>query len=166
MSQFFYCTRAYNTIDKFLNKMFKSFVDSFGSWCIIASVKLVIRWPQWWDVPVTLVRSSSDFQIFNDFENLQKASKLQLKITWLIKMVTLLYLKSCIWKCAFSGKKHKKKGCVIPVSKEATPYPYSCSKNIYYKHCPRCRFMYGYQWIPSPFWVLLFDFTALCVIKT
>ena len=28
---------VYDTIHKFLNKMFKSFVGLFGSWCIIAS---------------------------------------------------------------------------------------------------------------------------------
>ena len=38
MSQFFYFSRGYDTIHKFLNKMFKNFVDSFGSWCIIASL--------------------------------------------------------------------------------------------------------------------------------
>ena len=60
-------------------KTFKSSKDSFYSWCIIASLTSVIRWHQWSDVPVTLVRSSSDFQIFNYYPNLQKASKLHLK---------------------------------------------------------------------------------------
>ena len=59
-----------NTIHKFLNKMFDSLVDSFGSWCIIASSKTnkttsVIR--------CTNNRWGSDLQIFNDFRNLQKA---------------------------------------------------------------------------------------------
>ena len=79
MPQFFCCSWAYNTIHKFLNQIFKSFVDSFGSWCIFASLLSVIRQHQWQGVPVTLVRSSSSFQIFNDFENLQLASKLHLK---------------------------------------------------------------------------------------
>ena len=58
MSQYFYCSWANNTIHKFS----KSVLDSFGSWCINASLTSVI--------PITLVRSSSDFQIFNDFKNL------------------------------------------------------------------------------------------------
>ena len=37
MSQFLYSSWAYDTIHKVLNKMFKSFVELFGSWCIIAS---------------------------------------------------------------------------------------------------------------------------------
>ena len=72
ISQYFYCSWAYDTIHKFLNKMFKSFVDSFGSWCIIASFTSVIRWHQWEDVPVALVRSITDFQIFNDLETSRK----------------------------------------------------------------------------------------------
>ena len=70
ISQYLYCSWAYNTIHKFLNKMLKGFVDSFGSWCITASFTSVTRLHQWYDVTVTLVRPSSDIQIFSDFENL------------------------------------------------------------------------------------------------
>ena len=34
----FLLSSVYDTIHKFLNKMFKSFVDSFCSWCIIVSL--------------------------------------------------------------------------------------------------------------------------------
>ena len=70
MSQHFNCNWPYNTIHKFLNKMFTSFVHSFGSWCITASFTSVIRQHQWQGVPVTLKRSSSDLKIFNNFKNL------------------------------------------------------------------------------------------------
>ena len=47
-----------------------NYVDSFGSWCIIASLTSETRWRQWYDVPLALVRSSSDIQISNYIENL------------------------------------------------------------------------------------------------
>ena len=43
MSQLFDCSWAYKTIHKYLNKTFKSFVDSFGSWYIVVSLISVIR---------------------------------------------------------------------------------------------------------------------------
>ena len=72
MSQYFYCSWANNTIHKFS----KSFLDSFGSWCINASLTSVI--------PITLVRSSSDFQIFNDFKNLFRK---QVNCIWSFEIV-------------------------------------------------------------------------------
>ena len=49
--------------------------------------------------------------------------------------------------------------------------PVSNNIELIIDHCPRCRFMYGYQWIPNPFWVLPFDlfYCTLCyknLIKT
>ena len=138
MSQFFYCSRIHDTIHKFLSKMFKNLVDSFGCWCIIASLTLITGWHQCWDVPVTLVISSSDFQIFNDFENLYKTSKLHLKTTWLMKIISLLFLESCIWNCAISRRKHRKRSYTVYKL-------YRSYLKYYYKHCPRCRFMYVCQ---------------------
>ena len=44
---FFYCSWAQDNIHKFLNKMFKRFLDSFGSLCIISLLTSVIRLNQW-----------------------------------------------------------------------------------------------------------------------
>ena len=89
-----YCSWAYDTIHKFLNKIFqRRFVDSFGCWCITALLTSVIK------ITSVIKCTSNVSQIKLRFSIILKNFRKLVNCTWGLEITVEPLLRYCL-KCS------------------------------------------------------------------